>query len=175
MEIWKDIPGWKNYKASQYGEIKSNFTGKIMKPCKNCPNDRGYLQLSLVADNGKRLTRKVHTLVCLAFHGNYPSLSHTVNHKDGNKLNNVASNLEWMTRQEQSIHSYHFLNNIEKRPRGKGVHWCANYSDDEIRLIRKLHREGLGYHRIRTALGNKTSWVAIQMIVTGKTYSHVSD
>ena len=173
--MWKNIPGWKNYQASKFGEIKSNFTGKIMSCCKNRPDDKGYLQVSVISDNGKRLTRKVHTLVCLAFHGNYPSLSHTVNHKDGNRLNNAAFNLEWMTRQEQAIHSYHALNNIAKRPRGKDNHWRANYSDDEVRKIRQLHKSGLGYHRIRSAMGKKTSWVAIQMIVTGKTYSHVTD
>ena len=175
MEIWKNINGFPNYEASSLGNIRSKLTGKIMKVCKNRPDQRGYYQISLTMDINSRLTRKVHTLVCIAFHGDPPTILHTVNHKDGNKLNNVADNLEWMTRQEQAIHSYNDLNNIEKRPRGKGNHWRATYSDDEIRLIRKLHKEGLGYHRIRAALGNKTSWVAIQMIITGKTYYHVTD
>lgn len=175
MEIWKSINGFPNYEASSLGQIRSKLTGTIMKSCKNRPDNRGYYQISLTMSAGVRLTRKVHTLVCLAFHGDPPTALHTVNHKDGNKLNNIPENLEWMTRQEQSMHSYHDLNNIEKRPRGKGNHWRATYSDDEIREIRRLHKSGLGYHRIRSAMGNKTSWVAIQMIIVGKTYSHVSD
>ena len=152
-------------------------TKKIISACKNYPGKNGYYQVGLAQSGSarNRITRKVHTLVCLAFVGLPPTQLHTVNHKNGDKLDNRPENLEWMTRREQSIHSYSVLNNKITRPRGKGVHWCANYSDDEVRLIRKLHRDGLGYHRIRTALGNKTSWVAIQMIVTGKTYTHVSD
>lgn len=175
MEIWKDVPMFENYEASNLGQIRSKITGTIMRACKNHPNKRGYYQLSLKIGTNKRVTRKVHTLVCLAFHGLPPTLLHTVNHKDGNKLNNHECNLEWMTRSEQARHSYTELQNIRARPRGKNVHWCAHYADDEVRLIRSLHKQGLGYHRIRTALGNKTSWVAIQMIITGKTYTHVTD
>ncbi len=175
MEIWKDVPTFENYQASNFGQVRSKITGTIMRACKNHPNERGYYQLSLTISTNQRVTRKVHTLVCLAFHGLPPTPAHTVNHKDGNKLNNHESNLEWMTRSEQSKHSYHDLHNIKTRPRGKDVHWRANYSDDEVRLIRSLHRQGLGYHRIRTALGCKTSWVAIQMLITGKTYTHVKD
>jgi hypothetical protein len=59
------------------------------------------------------------------------------------------------------------------RPRGKGVHHCAAWSDDEIRQIRHLRSTGLGYHKIRAAMGGKASWVSIQHICKGKTYTHV--
>ena len=179
MEIWQPIFGLETrYEASNQGRIRGilqygkHKVGRILKTSL-CA--RGYEKVYIVIDTQKKRTTRVHKLVCLAFHGAAPSVFHTVNHKDGNKQNNVPENLEWMTPKEQSQHSYHTLNNIQTRPRGKGIHWCANYSDDEIRLIRKLHREGVGYHKIRAALGNKTSWVAIQMIVVGKTYTHVND
>ena len=175
MEIWKLIPGFDNYMASSEGRIRSNITGKIMSAGKNHPDGRGYLQISLTMSTQKRITRKVHTLVCLAFHGLPPTEVHTVNHKDGNKLNNVPDNLEWATRSEQNYHRYHDLKQIERQPRGYGNHHRANYTDDEVRQIRALHKQGYGYHRIRAIMGNKTSWVAIQMLITGKTYRHVPD
>lgn len=178
MEIWKPVYGLEHrYEASNTGKIKGlidygrHRAGRILA---TCLDECGYEKIYIVTDGGKRTTR-VHILVCLAFHGPKPSNAHTVNHKDGNKLNNVPDNLEWMTMQEQAIHSYHTLQNIESRPRGYGNHWNAIYTDDEIRLIRKLHQSGLGYHKIAKQLGEKSSWVTIQRIITKKCYSHVSD
>lgn len=178
MEIWKPVAGMEDrYEASDRGRIRSTWL-KNGKPYTHVMrlglDERGYAKLCITVETGKRCTR-AHILVCRAFHGLPPTKLHTVNHKDGNKLNNTPENLEWATRQEQSQHFYNELSGKEKRPRGHGVHWRANYTDDEIRLIRSLHRSGLGYHKIRAKLGNKTSWVAIQMIVTGKTYTHVND
>lgn len=179
MEIWKPVHGMEDrYEASNTGKIKGIFTCNshpFQRILATCLDERGYEKVYIIGPNNKKLTTRVHILVCLAFIGPKPSELHTVNHKDGNKLNNKPENLEWMTKSEQMHHSYKVLGNIATRPRGKGVHWRAVYSDDEVRLIRKLHKEGLGYHRIRTALGNKTSWVPIQMIVKRKTYYHVSD
>lgn len=177
MEIWKPVVNFENrYEVSNFGRVRGIFI------CNACPEpkmlttsicERGYAKIYLVGDNGKKLTTRVHILVCKAFHGLPPTHLHTVNHKDGNKLNNIPENLEWMTPKEQMVHAYHVLGKTSTRPRGHGNHWCANYTDEEIKLIRKLHCDGLGYHKICHALGNKTSWVAIQLIITGKTYTHV--
>lgn len=175
MEVWKIIPGYENYEASSLGKVRNAKTKHIMSMCKNKPDDTGYYQIKLMKKEfgTGTITRKTHTLVCLAFHGLPPTDLHTVNHKNGNKLDNNFENLEWMTRSEQATHSYDVLRNIEARPRGHGVHWRANYTDDEVREIRRLHASGMSYHKITAHFGNRTSWVPIQMIVKRKTYTHI--
>ena len=175
MEVWKIIPGYEDYEASSFGQIRNAQNKRIMSVCKNHPNEKGYYQVGLTkkGHSKNRVTRKVHILVCLAFIGNPPTQLHTVNHKDGNKLNNTPENLEWMTRSEQATHSYNVLGNTKSRPRGHGSHWRANYTDDEVLEIRRLHASGMSYHKITAYFGNRTSWVPIQMIVKRKTYTHI--
>ena len=175
MEVWKIIPNYEGYEASSDGRIRNAKTHKIMSTCKSHQGYNGYYQVGLVKDGftRNRVTRKVHILVCLAFVGEKPTELHTVNHKNGNKFDNRPENLEWMTRSEQATHSYEVLGNIQSRPRGHGNHWRANYTDEEVIEIRKLHASGMSYHKITAHFGNRTSWVPIQMIVKRKTYTHI--
>lgn len=113
-EIWKDIKDWEGYyEVSNLGNVRSckrtitdkngvnyNNNERILKPAKNRD---GYLQVGL-SKNSKGSSKFVHRLVAEAF---IPNLENkpTINHKDGNKLNNNISNLEWATKSEQAIHS----------------------------------------------------------------------
>lgn len=95
MEHWKAISGYEGiYEVSDLGRVRSLKYGKekILKPGKN---NWGYLKVSLCKDGHvKKLT--VHRLVAEAFIPNPQGLE-TVNHKDEDKTNNFASNLEWMS------------------------------------------------------------------------------
>lgn len=98
------------YMVSDDGIIFS----KRGNPLKPSINHRGYQIVNLMI-NGKRKGIAVHTLVARAFCKGYnPEL--TVNHKDGIKTNNKASNLEWITLYENTQHAIHVLgkNNIGK-------------------------------------------------------------
>ena len=97
-EIWKPIDNYPNYNVSNLGNIKNIKTNKVLKI--NCKD--GYNNISL-SQKENRKSFKVHRLVALAFIEN-PENKSDVNHKDKNKLNNVVSNLEWMTRKENNIH-----------------------------------------------------------------------
>ena len=102
-ENWKSIAGYEGlYQVSNLGRVKSLKYGKekILKPV-NSPY--GYLQVCLCKDGQKKMSL-VHRLVADAFIPN-PNNLETVNHKDEVKTNNVASNLEWMSRGDNKRYS----------------------------------------------------------------------
>ena len=88
MEIWKDIIDYEEYKISNLGNIKRN--DRLLKPFKNTS---GYYQIELYK-NGKGKHLLIHKLVANAFIENKNDYKY-VNHKDENKHNNKADNLEW--------------------------------------------------------------------------------
>lgn len=98
---WKLIEGFGGtYSVSNYGEVRNNRTGKLMKPRKN---EKGYLRISLTT-NGKQKCMRVHRLVAQAFIPN-PENKPEVNHIDFDKENNCVNNLEWVTGKENTNHS----------------------------------------------------------------------
>lgn len=86
------------------GEIFSLKTNKILKTTIS-PN--GYEVLCLMFQKPKRHSKTlyVHRLVAETFIDN-PLNKKTVNHIDGNKLNNNITNLEWATQGENNKHAY---------------------------------------------------------------------
>ncbi len=92
MNTWIAIKGFKNYEINEKGEVRKRGKFKIIKPTTNFS---GYLRVCL-KKSGKQHTELVHRLVALNYITNHEGLPQ-VNHKDGNKLNNHYSKLEWCT------------------------------------------------------------------------------
>lgn len=69
-------------------------------------NNRGYIKVNLNVD-GKAYIRYVHRLVAKEFCANAGYKE--VNHIDGNKENNVYTNLEWCSRTTNLKHMYDVL------------------------------------------------------------------
>lgn len=70
---------------------------------------------------------KIHRLVAHAFCEGFSEIRNTVNHIDGNKFNNKASNLEWVSQSENNKHAYTALSrpvNI-----GKPIDYIISYKD----------------------------------------------
>lgn len=89
-----------NYIIYNDGRLFSIKSGKFIKPT---AYTGGYLRYHIYID-GKNTVYKVHRLVAKYFvHNPNPEIYNEVNHKDGNKTNNNADNLEWCDR-KYNIH-----------------------------------------------------------------------
>ena len=106
MEIWRDIKDFQNYQVSSQGRVRSvdhetearirggvvriHRKGMVLRPAEG---HGGYLMITLCKE-GKRYDKVIHRLVAESFLDNPENLPQ-VNHKDEDKHNNCAENLEW--------------------------------------------------------------------------------
>lgn len=83
------------------GNVKNEKTNKLIS---KQINKKGYECFNLWI-NGKYKHFKTHRLLGLYFISNPENLP-CLNHKDGNKLNNTLTNLEWCTLSYNTSHAY---------------------------------------------------------------------
>jgi hypothetical protein len=117
MEIWRQIDGHPHHQISNLGNIRSLdcvriakgrwgglierlHHGRLLKPFQ--AGKYLGIRLSLGAPNFY-----MHRLVAVAFVQGDQSLD--VNHIDGNKHNNKADNLEWVTKSQNMQHAVKVL------------------------------------------------------------------
>lgn len=99
VEIWKGIDGYiGKYEVSNFGRIRSLNYRKSGQPKERVleKTSKGYYAVDL-CQNGNRKKHKVARLVAAAFVPNKYGLPE-VNHKDEDKTNDRADNLEWCDR-----------------------------------------------------------------------------
>ena len=99
------------YYVYEDGRVYSTVTKRFLKGDRN----HGYLVYAL-SINKERWVIKAHRLVAFLFlETPYNHKQLLINHKDGNKLNNHYSNLEWCTHYENNYHARkNNLNNVSK-------------------------------------------------------------
>lgn len=183
-EIWKPIKGFESYyEVSNLGNVRSldrdvksgihnwKLKSRVLKPQKY---KNGYLFVSL-SKNGTVIQKILHRLVAFEFVDGY-NKTLEVNHKDFDKNNNKAENLEWCTKSENHKHLY--KNNQDsyiKRERFQGI------GDNNPRAILKKEdvlfiRENCANNKItrkQVALIYGVSRSAIDSIMTRKNWKHI--
>ena len=176
-EVWLPVVGYEGfYEVSSFGnlrglarvlQIKDRTTIKVKAKEKVLTLDnRGYLRARMC--KGRTRTQRnltVHRLVCKAFHKN-PMNKPCVNHKDGNKLNNNSSNLEWVTYKENSVHARD--NGLLRIPKGEfnGISVLNNEQVISIFNDSRTHIEiSKDYNVVESCIG---------FIKRGITWSHVT-
>lgn len=102
-EIFKKIPNYEKYSIGNMGTVLSFARPNPIKR-KLKTNKFGYIEISLYGHEVTPKTLLVHRLVAESFVSG-KGIGLVVNHKDGNKSNNVYSNLEWVTPKENVHHA----------------------------------------------------------------------
>ena len=126
MENWKTIEKHSNYAVSDESEIKNLTTGHILK---KHDHPKGYDQVYF---DGQ--TFLVHKLVADAFIPN-PENKPCVDHIDGNKKNNVASNLRWVTYHENN-------SNPNTKWKNSRTPWNKGLKIEDEELLTKIRASG---------------------------------
>lgn len=177
VEVWEDINGYRTrYKISNMGRVKSLLRGReiILKPRLT---QRGYLRVALYRN---RFVNDyfVHRLVAIAFvkkTNGHPEIKHIdqddlpqVNHKDGNKLNNYAENLEWCDARHNQIHAISL--GLIKYQIGE-AHHKTPFKNEDIFAIREAYKNGESQCSIANRLGVSQS--SISAIVRRETWIHI--
>jgi hypothetical protein len=162
----KEIPGHsKDYVAGDDGHIYSLKSGKPVRLKGNPDGSGSYLGVWAYPNDQKRVTRSVHTLVLLAFHGPRPSEHHTASHINGNGHDNRPTNLRW----EEHKDNLYRKNDHGTHDRGlNNSRACLN--PETLYRIRELLCQGvLTQQEIADQVG--ISRTMVSRIKTGKKYA----
>ena len=121
------IPNYPGYFACSDGRI---FGIRFKHPLRQSLNGPGYKQVTLCNDGGPKI-HAVHRLIAAAF---CPGHGRDVNHKNGDKADNRADNLEWCSRSSNQRHAA----DIGLKPSGEKSHLCTKLKTADVLQIRKL-------------------------------------
>lgn len=167
-EEWRRVEGWP-YEVSDKGRVRraddpdnNSYRGRIIS---QCPQYDGYLRVSMY-DGDRYQRRFVSRLVAEAF-VERPSRdgSLQVNHKNGDKKDNRADNLEWVTPKENHRHA------SRKGLRAKGErHGQSKLTESDVVTIRRRYSEGATQSEIAADYGVCRG--TISSVVRGKTWRH---
>lgn len=172
MEVWKEVKSkgfcWL---VSPTGKVKTpahesickrvwrgkqqtmvaSFPERTLKPYKA---RNGYLEVAAMK-GGRRVKHSLHRLIGLAFVDGY-SEGLTINHIDGNKMNNRPENLEWVSLARNTQHEWETgLVNLrgERNP-------VSKLTSKRVVYIRRLLAQGIPAHALAIVSGLSPSLIA---------------
>lgn len=144
------------YNITREGEIINKRNGHILKQQKN---GKGYMRVSI---GGTRYF--VHRLVAEKYIPN-PENKPQINHIDGNKANNSAENLEWVTNQENRDHAISI-----------NLHFCgekcsyAKLTEKDVLFIRENQDK---FSRTELAKKFGVSRATIRDVINRRSWKHL--
>lgn len=173
MEKWVDIKGYEGlYQISDMGNVKvlprrfKNKSGRYstVRECiKVCPiNHRGYHRTQLTDKNKNKKIYSVHRIVAQHFLPN-PFNHPEVNHKNGLKTDNRATEIEWCTKAYNEKHALE----TGLKPKGSKSH-KALLDETQVLTIVKCRHDGLKSEDIAKYF--KVSKHAIIAIMSGSNW-----
>jgi hypothetical protein len=159
------ITGYEMYLVSSEGAVTNTRTGRVLKAETTF---YGYARIT-VSFEGKIKRFSVHRLVAEHFVPN-PDNKPVVNHLDGVKLNNSASNLEWCTHSENHQHAY--LHGLSR----KGSERSSALLDEEaVHKVCQMFCEGIPRGQILAAgIHPELKKHMVDNIRRRRTWKHVS-
>lgn len=171
LEHWSPIPSCPGYEASDLGRIRS-WCWTINKNRRHLAdeprikahhiNGNGYCIVGL----GHRKSARVHVLIAEAFIGPKPH-GMDVNHKDGNKQNNRADNLEYVTRSENLRHAFRLGLATSPFTGVKGdAHRNTKIKEADVAELRKAFASGTPRRLLASQYG--ISYYTVWDITTGR-------
>lgn len=166
-ELWRPVVGYEaHYEVSSLGQVRrsrggmGSYVGRILK--RYDKSGDGYRFVQLCKQNRKRFFG-VHVLVAEAFLGRRPK-GKVPNHRNLDKTDNRAENLEWLTRKQNAQHAI-----AAGRVGGRALQGEANgrakLSVEQVAIIQRL-KGVVGQRDLARLCG--VSKTAIQMIHQGR-------
>lgn len=165
MKQYKD---YSNYTVQSDGIIISHYSNKplnISKYKKNKQSNKVIYPRVRLSKNGKAKWYALHRIIAECYLDNPNNLPH-VNHKDGDRLNNDVSNLEWCTHEQNIEHA--ILHNLNPKGERQGI---ALATEVIVRQIRELRKTKMSYKDISDIVGLKQR--TVEAIGSGQNWKHV--
>jgi hypothetical protein len=147
------IKNAEGYFVSKSGNVYSNKKHKKSKKIlklKPMKNKHGYLVIDL-RPVGQGM-KQIHRIVAETF---IPKTNETVNHIDGDKLNNNVSNLEWLSFYENQLHHFRVL----KKHNGDD-HWKTKLFSKDIEPIKNMLANGMTQKEVSKIYGVDPSLIS---------------
>lgn len=161
MVEFRTIPDFPDYEVSESGTIRRIGGGVI----KSRPNRTGYIYVGLRKEKKQRMLL-AHRAVATAWISPSPFEKACVAHLDGDRTNNQASNLSWVTHSENERQkvAHGTSNTGERNP-------ASRLTEALVTAMRERRTQGISYPKLGREFGVSTS--IAHYACTGKNWRHV--
>ena len=154
------------YYNDETHEIYCEYLDKVIIPTKHHSGYMVFIAEDFIESKTK--SYRVHRFIMECLLGREIKEGYVVNHIDGDKTNNLPSNLEEITYSENTKHAY--ANELAKGKKGE-ENSQAKLSEEEAKRIPELRKEGMSVRHIAELYG--VSVKSIYSILSGKRWKHL--